>query len=836
MNTANDVYRSNLRLISPLPYQRGYLLFGRKDEGKLPIDLQLGSTNTIGSSVEISASLYQDTISRSSTMIGDINGDGLVDFAIGYPLEDRCEVFYGTSSGWKNNVPLSFDVLGVSGSEFGWAIEGLGDINRDDLNDFLVSAKSLGVLYVIYGKTFQKESMDLQSGISSNEGFRIIGSSSDYANVGIALSRRIDYNGDGLLDILFTSITNNGQGILHVLFGSANGFSSGDIHLSDSLFFALNIQFPAFAFSGLSVSGLRDFNSDGFDDVAVSSLPYQGGYQNERTFLLYGSNTTRRGTIGLSDLLIGEDYVVITGGGFMVRGVGDVNGDTIPDLLIVNYPPAGWQNDKNNAYLLSCPRNITSSPPTIAPTRRPTSQPTSQPSSSPSYSQYPSSRPSFQHPTLTGRPSGTGRPIGSRRPSISPSTSKPSTSPTRRPSIRLTVPPTLRKLPTLFPTTAMPSSKAPTRLPTYLLTQRPSMVPTMFPSNLTWEVVECDQSDGNGTCQFPQDDGNYLIRIQPTSTETTKGQQHVYRVHDDGATRTHRGHRVYQVLPAKNVIIVLESFEVSSDLVDLTHFSFLSSFEDISFSSFPLTLILSKDQLVILPEFETMDQLSASSFVFSSDHSSSSSSSSSSSPFVNIATSDVGLVSAIALVLLVCFIGVSRELGQNTDEKKEDNEKRSKGKVRKNKLMNFEDVQSSSSNSSYSSGRSHSSPRTPIRLPGHMNERSIDPTNLMERYPVAGPYDRPSSISIASGYLCKSDDLERNQSPFRSSSTSSSPLESSSLLSSQESFQSLDSNSFVSFAASAVNYSSSTSSSSSSASSSVASSSGDYEAYSDATV
>ena len=754
MNTANDVYRSNLRLISPLPYQRGYLLFGRKDEGKLPIDLQLGSTNTIGSSIEISASLYQDTISRSSTMIGDINGDGLVDFAIGYPLEDRCEVFYGTSSGWKNNVPLSFDVLGVSGSEFGWAIEGLGDINRDDLNDFLVSAKSLGVLYVIYGKTFQKESMDLQSGISSNEGFRIIGSTSDYANVGIALSRRIDYNGDGLLDILFTSITNNGQGILHVLFGSANGFSSGDIHLSDSLFFALNIQFPAFAFSGLSVSGLRDFNSDGFDDVAVSSLPYQGGYQNERTFLLYGSNTTRRGTIGLSDLLIGEDYVVITGGGFMVRGVGDVNGDTIPDLLIVNYPPAGWQNDKNNAYLLSWPTNITSSPPTIAPTRRPTSQPTSQPSSSPSYSQYPSSRPSFQHPTLTARPSGTVKPIGSRRPSISPSMRKQTVSPTASPSIVTTFRPTLQRLPTLFPTTAMPSSKTPTRSPTYLKTRRPSMVPTMFPSNLTWEVVDCDQSDGNGTCKYPQDDGNYLVRIQPISPETTKGQQNVYRVTDgDGPTRAHRGHRIYQIFRAKNVIIILESFEVSSDLIDLSHFSFLSSLQDISFSSFPLTLVLSKDQLVILPEFETMDQLSASSFVFSSDHSSSSSSSS--SPFVNIATSDVALVSAIALVLLVCFIGVSRELGQRSDKKEKKN-KRNVLTVPADSSSVDIDSQASFS-SSLSSPHSPSTDSAELAVPGNQPtsmEQSIDLGDLP-------PSDHPTIIS-SNSRMVNADDLERN--------------------------------------------------------------------------
>ena len=103
---------------------------------------------------------------------------------------------------------------------------------------FNISAKGIGILYVIYGKSFLNESLNVQSGISSRDGFRIIGSSSDYANLGIALSKGMDFNGDGQLDILFTTrqqITINGEEILHILFGVGNSFSSDDIYLNNSL-------------------------------------------------------------------------------------------------------------------------------------------------------------------------------------------------------------------------------------------------------------------------------------------------------------------------------------------------------------------------------------------------------------------------------------------------------------------------------------------------------------------------------------------------------------------------------------------------------------------------
>jgi hypothetical protein len=104
--------------------------------------------------------------------------------------------------------------------------------------------------------------------------------------------------------------------------------------------------------------------------LAIGSVPYyRGQFSKQQTFIVYGG---KREELVPQELILSEmtekQGFIISGAGFLVVGVDDVNYDGIADVLITDYQ--GWQGQRN-AYLISSPKNMTFSP-TIQPSSIPT--------------------------------------------------------------------------------------------------------------------------------------------------------------------------------------------------------------------------------------------------------------------------------------------------------------------------------------------------------------------------------------------------------------------------------------------------------------------------------
>jgi methionine-rich copper-binding protein CopC len=335
-----------------------YVVFG-KAGNIMPINLSSLTVAGNSSGFLISGQSALDSLGYSVSSAGDINGDGLSDVIVGsisggsltgFQSPGRSYVVFGKTD------TTSVDLSAVAAGSGGFAINGqlandssgrevsnAGDINGDGIGDLLIGSlrgnanagTTVGVGYVVYGKTGTTSPIELGNLASSSAGFAIVGQSAgDY--YGRDISSAGDVNGDGLADVIvgsqgYSPLTGSSAGRSYVVFGKTG---SSTINLSaveaGSGGFVINGQ-AASDYSGIDVGYAGDVNGDGLSDLIVSST------SAGKTYVVFG----KTGTMGvdLSAVASGNGgYAVVgsTSGGFgsSVSSAGDLNGDGLSDLLI----------------------------------------------------------------------------------------------------------------------------------------------------------------------------------------------------------------------------------------------------------------------------------------------------------------------------------------------------------------------------------------------------------------------------------------------------------------------------------------------------------------------
>jgi sugar lactone lactonase YvrE len=733
--TIQDIDLSSSDIGTVVSNQDCFIVFGQRKKIKENINLQsVNGDHNDGITVRVPSALSHErnNVVRSSAVVGDINGDGYSDMVIGYPFQSLCLVYFGSGLSGFSDLVVAFTLYGVSGSEFGWSVSDIGDLNDDKVGDMIISAKATGIVYVIFGRTDSSSDIHVDR-LTSSQGFRIIGSR-EALITGISVASAGDFNNDGFSDILFSSLSSSAsQGMIYVLLGRNKSISPSfhDIyldHLNDTTAFTLLT--PLFSFAGLSLAGVGDMNNDGFDDIAVGSLPYKGGYQTQRTYLIFGKALERSERLELSQMREGIDGIVITGGGFMVVGPGDVNNDAIPDLMIVNYP--SWQG-KSSSFLIHFPENNITSSPTVIPFSVPSALPSSLPSLSPTAiltTEIPSNVPTRKttpSPSVffySSDPNQTRSPTQTNRPIPPPRSIRPTRSPTRSPSLSPSGIPTAStasqtpshsSLMTTNPSTSSPSLK-PSFTPTTASSSPTTYSPTtnVSSSSAEYESVYCgssSDSSASSTCRGSlKSNANTQFIIQG------KGKIRI-RCDDEndylGNKRNNENRCVFVILPDNEgereeteSVVIIEDFDIAKDILDLSQFSSgsspavasIQSVNEISFATSPLTLFLTASQSIILANVNEME-LRDKNFIFSPSSSSSSSSGSSSShlhegKYAILDTSNVlqlTLLGVVVILITAAGVFLSRIGGKEGNkgrrrknekhENKTDYEKRLEGEI-----------------------------------------------------------------------------------------------------------------------------------------------------------
>ncbi|MFC1879190.1 integrin alpha [Chloroflexota bacterium] len=313
-----------------------------------------------------------DYFGRSAAAIGDLDGDGVQDLAVGAygddtggSLRGAVYVLFMNANGtvrehekmahFLNGGPVLSD-----GDYFGRSAAAIGDLDRDGIPDLAVGAdgddgggSNRGALYLFFMKA--DGTARLTTAILDNFGGGPALADGD--SFGISVAAIGDLDGDGVQDLTVGArgddTGGSNRGALYVLFMNSNGtvrdrekiahLTSGGPSLADGDRF------------GTSVAMLGDLDHDGLPDLAVGAYLDDGnGSGRGAVYVLFmnAEGTVREKTKIASFTNGGPPLTDGDWFGYAVASPGDLDRDGLPDLAVGASHANGGGPDRGAVYIL----------------------------------------------------------------------------------------------------------------------------------------------------------------------------------------------------------------------------------------------------------------------------------------------------------------------------------------------------------------------------------------------------------------------------------------------------------------------------------------------------
>jgi hypothetical protein len=331
------------------------------------------SSQMIGSGIGGGPTLQTgDYFGHGVTSLGDLDGDGITDLAVGASKDDTggyingavYVLFMNTNGTVKSSQKIASGIGGgptlAFADRFGLAVAGLGDLDGDGINDLAVGAIGddtggtyRGAVHVLLmnANGTVKSSQKIANGI---------GGGPILANVdvfGIGLATLGDLDGDGVTELAVGASGDDtggaDRGAVHILFMNTNGTAKSSQKIASGVGGGPTLA-DGDSF-GRGLAALGDLDGNGIKDLAVGA--YQddtGGISRGAVHvLLLNANGTVKGSQKIANATGGGPTLTnYDNFGVSLAALGDLDGDGLTDLMVGAERDDSGGNSRGAAYVL----------------------------------------------------------------------------------------------------------------------------------------------------------------------------------------------------------------------------------------------------------------------------------------------------------------------------------------------------------------------------------------------------------------------------------------------------------------------------------------------------
>jgi hypothetical protein len=304
--------------------------------------IYFGNANgTLKAKADVTLAAHQanDFYGASLAGAGDVNGDGYDDILVGAYYHDtptdyyagEAYIYYGGLT--INSTPDIVFEGAAYDSEFGYSLDGIGDVNLDGYDDVIISAwyndsggYHRGAAYVYFGGAQMNNVSDIE-----------IPGVTDYDHMGCWVAGAGDLNNDTHPDFAVGAENVDSHGAVYVFYGGSGLDAIPDVNITTTMT----------EYFGYFIAGVGDLNGDGYDDLAVQANLVE-------VWIFFGGKPM---DITPDLTLLGEtewhNQFGVSWFGWGIDGLGDLDGDGYDDMMVgaFGYEADSSSYNRGKAYI-----------------------------------------------------------------------------------------------------------------------------------------------------------------------------------------------------------------------------------------------------------------------------------------------------------------------------------------------------------------------------------------------------------------------------------------------------------------------------------------------------